>query len=53
MDEKWLHLSHPVFVKPALWVEFVAIVAEDGGVSVEDPGVDAENGLCILLELTA
>jgi hypothetical protein len=45
MDEVVIHSLCPLFIEPALWIKGVTIRAEEVGVSVDDPEVDAEEGL--------
>jgi len=44
MDQKGTHLRG-IFLKPAVWIEFVAILAKEFRVAVEDPWIYAKNGL--------
>lgn len=44
MDHECTHFRG-IFLKPAIWIEFVTVLAEKFRVAVEDPWIYAKNGL--------
>lgn len=45
MNEKWAHLLGPLWIEPALGVEYVGVRTKHVTVAVHNPHIYAEDGL--------
>lgn len=45
MDQKWTNLFGFFFLKPAVGIETIAVLAKELRVPMKDPGIDTQNSL--------
>lgn len=51
MNQKWTNLFGFFFLKPAVGIETIAVLAKKLGVPMENPGIDTQNSLGSLVSI--